>query len=263
MPPATPPGSPVATAGTSRSHSLVMCPRSAYRRRWRRCACRPVVARRCGWRSSAGHVRQGTLRHPLGRTGRRRVRLRHLAGGLRRSLRRARLPVDPKPLRPHLTISRSGERVAWEQVTRDVETLASYAGPGVDGGRPAPHGERDRAHRNAAQNLDTRRSPPHPLGAHDNNGPCQLLGVLGGRGAAEEHVVPARPALDRPIAGRRVGCRASRSKHREGGHGRGVHCRLALVFEEGARATSARHLAARRGRGNRRQRCGVRLETAG
>jgi 2'-5' RNA ligase len=55
--------------------------------------------------------------------------LRRLGGGLRRSLRRARLSVDPKPLRPHLTISRPGERVAWEQVARDVETLAAYAGP--------------------------------------------------------------------------------------------------------------------------------------
>ncbi len=55
--------------------------------------------------------------------------LRRLGGGLQRNLRRARLPVDPKPLRPHLTISRPGERVTWEQVARDVETLATYAGP--------------------------------------------------------------------------------------------------------------------------------------
>ena len=55
--------------------------------------------------------------------------LRRLGGGLRRNLRRARLSVDPKPLRPHLTISRPGERVTWEQVARDVETLAAYTGP--------------------------------------------------------------------------------------------------------------------------------------
>jgi 2'-5' RNA ligase len=55
--------------------------------------------------------------------------LRRLGSGLRRQLRRARLSVDPKPLRPHLTISRPGERVTWEQVDRDVGTLAAYAGP--------------------------------------------------------------------------------------------------------------------------------------
>jgi 2'-5' RNA ligase len=55
--------------------------------------------------------------------------LRRLAGALRRDLRRARLPVDDKPLRPHLTISRPGERVSKEQVAADVETLSGYVGP--------------------------------------------------------------------------------------------------------------------------------------
>ena len=55
--------------------------------------------------------------------------LRRLGGSLRRDLRRARLPFDAKPLHPHLTISRPGERVSREQVAADVETLAGYVGP--------------------------------------------------------------------------------------------------------------------------------------
>jgi 2'-5' RNA ligase len=55
--------------------------------------------------------------------------LRELGGVLRRGLRRARLPFDAKPLRPHLTLSRPGDRVSAEQVARDVETLSAYAGP--------------------------------------------------------------------------------------------------------------------------------------
>jgi RNA 2',3'-cyclic 3'-phosphodiesterase len=55
--------------------------------------------------------------------------LRRLGSSLRRDLRRARLPLDAKPLHPHLTISRPGERVSREQVAADVETLSGYAGP--------------------------------------------------------------------------------------------------------------------------------------
>jgi 2'-5' RNA ligase len=55
--------------------------------------------------------------------------LRRLGGSLRRDLRRARLPSDAKPLHPHLTISRPGERVSREQVAADVETLSGYVGP--------------------------------------------------------------------------------------------------------------------------------------
>ena len=55
--------------------------------------------------------------------------LRQLGGSLRRDLRRARLPFDAKPLHPHLTISRPGERVSLELVAADVETLSGYVGP--------------------------------------------------------------------------------------------------------------------------------------
>jgi 2'-5' RNA ligase len=52
-----------------------------------------------------------------------------LGSALRRGLRKARLPVDDKPLRPHLTISRPGARVLPEQVAADVATLSGYVGP--------------------------------------------------------------------------------------------------------------------------------------
>ena len=55
--------------------------------------------------------------------------MRSLGGALRRGLRKARLPVDEKPLRPHLTISRPGARVAPEQIAADVATLSRYVGP--------------------------------------------------------------------------------------------------------------------------------------
>jgi 2'-5' RNA ligase len=55
--------------------------------------------------------------------------LRRLARILQRSLRRARLPVDERPPRPHLTIARPGARVTPEDVAADVTTLAGYEGP--------------------------------------------------------------------------------------------------------------------------------------
>ncbi len=55
--------------------------------------------------------------------------LRALGSALRRGLRKARLPVDEKPLRPHLTISRPGTRVSPAQVGADVQTLSTYVGP--------------------------------------------------------------------------------------------------------------------------------------
>ena len=55
--------------------------------------------------------------------------LRALADGVRRGLRRARIPHDDKPFRPHLTISRPGARVGADLIAADVATLASYAGP--------------------------------------------------------------------------------------------------------------------------------------
>lgn len=55
--------------------------------------------------------------------------LRRLARLLQRSLRRARLPVDERPPRPHLTIARPGSRVTPDDVAADVAALASYEGP--------------------------------------------------------------------------------------------------------------------------------------
>jgi len=55
--------------------------------------------------------------------------LRELSETVRRELRRARLPLDTKGFRPHLTISRPGTRVERDLIAADVETLASYVGP--------------------------------------------------------------------------------------------------------------------------------------
>jgi 2'-5' RNA ligase len=45
---------------------------------------------------------------------------------VRRELRRVRLPFDRKPLRPHLTLARPGDRV---DVREDLVALDAYAGP--------------------------------------------------------------------------------------------------------------------------------------
>ncbi len=55
--------------------------------------------------------------------------LRRLARLLQRALRRARLPVDERPPRPHLTIARPGQRVPAGQIATDVGRLSSYEGP--------------------------------------------------------------------------------------------------------------------------------------
>jgi 2'-5' RNA ligase len=55
--------------------------------------------------------------------------VRALSGVLRRELRRAKLPFDDKPYRPHLTLARPGDRVTAEAIARDVERLDGYAGP--------------------------------------------------------------------------------------------------------------------------------------
>jgi 2'-5' RNA ligase len=79
--------------------------------------------------------------------------LRSLSQGLARSLRQARLPVDRKPFRPHVTLARCGDRLTDEQVSADLDTLAGYAGPfwtvgsvdlvsSVLGPRPAYRSER-------------------------------------------------------------------------------------------------------------------------
>jgi 2'-5' RNA ligase len=55
--------------------------------------------------------------------------LRAMSAAIRRRLRRARLPYDRKPLRPHLTIARPGDRVARAPLQADLATLRGYAGP--------------------------------------------------------------------------------------------------------------------------------------
>ncbi|MEH1166378.1 RNA 2',3'-cyclic phosphodiesterase [Micromonospora sp. CPCC 205539] len=52
-----------------------------------------------------------------------------LAGLIRARLRRARLPYDDRPLRPHLTVARPGDRVDAADVEADRATLDDYQGP--------------------------------------------------------------------------------------------------------------------------------------
>jgi 2'-5' RNA ligase len=52
--------------------------------------------------------------------------LRELSVAVRRRLKRSRLPYDDKPLRPHLTLARPGDRVP---VVDDVTALKGYEGP--------------------------------------------------------------------------------------------------------------------------------------
>lgn len=52
-----------------------------------------------------------------------------VARGLRRFLRRARLPYDDRPFRPHLTLAYPGDRIDRELLGADVAALAGYAGP--------------------------------------------------------------------------------------------------------------------------------------
>jgi 2'-5' RNA ligase len=52
-----------------------------------------------------------------------------LASSVSRYLRRAKLPVDPKPFRPHLTLARPGERLEREEIDGDLAQLRGHAGP--------------------------------------------------------------------------------------------------------------------------------------
>lgn len=52
-----------------------------------------------------------------------------LARSVRRQLKRARLPFDPKPFRPHLTLARPGGRLDPAEVAEDLATLRAYRGP--------------------------------------------------------------------------------------------------------------------------------------
>jgi 2'-5' RNA ligase len=55
--------------------------------------------------------------------------LRGLAGAARRSLKKARLPYDDRPWKPHLTIARPGDRLDRAAVDADRAALADYRGP--------------------------------------------------------------------------------------------------------------------------------------
>jgi 2'-5' RNA ligase len=55
--------------------------------------------------------------------------LKALARTLRRELRRGRLPYDDKPLRPHLTLARPGDRLAPDAIAADLVALDGYEGP--------------------------------------------------------------------------------------------------------------------------------------
>lgn len=52
-----------------------------------------------------------------------------LSKGVRRQLKRARLEYDPKPLRPHLTVARPGDRLDRVAVEADRAALDAYEGP--------------------------------------------------------------------------------------------------------------------------------------
>jgi 2'-5' RNA ligase len=52
-----------------------------------------------------------------------------LANGVRRELRRARVPFDHKSFKPHLTLARPGDRLAEEQLRSDLAALDTYVGP--------------------------------------------------------------------------------------------------------------------------------------
>jgi 2'-5' RNA ligase len=55
--------------------------------------------------------------------------LRSLGDAVRRELRHARVPYDRKPLRPHLTFARPGERLPAADLAADLATLRAYEGP--------------------------------------------------------------------------------------------------------------------------------------
>lgn len=55
--------------------------------------------------------------------------LREMARHVRRELRRSRLPYDEKPLKPHLTVARPGDRIPADAVAADLSALRGYRGP--------------------------------------------------------------------------------------------------------------------------------------
>jgi len=55
--------------------------------------------------------------------------LADLAKAVRRQLKAARLPFDPKPFRPHLTLARPADRLPAEALAADLAALKAYEGP--------------------------------------------------------------------------------------------------------------------------------------
>ncbi|WP_422774586.1 2'-5' RNA ligase family protein [Plantactinospora sp. WMMC1484] len=55
--------------------------------------------------------------------------LHRLAETIRRELRRSRIPFDWRPLRPHLTLARPGDRLDRASIDEDLSVLDSYLGP--------------------------------------------------------------------------------------------------------------------------------------
>lgn len=56
-------------------------------------------------------------------------RLERLGRAVRRELRRYRVPYDRKPLRPHLTLARPGDRLPAADLDADLAALGGYQGP--------------------------------------------------------------------------------------------------------------------------------------
>ncbi|GAB4049860.1 RNA 2',3'-cyclic phosphodiesterase [Catellatospora paridis] len=55
--------------------------------------------------------------------------LHELADRLRTALTAARIPFDPRPYQPHLTLARPGDRLAADELRRIMDQLDAYAGP--------------------------------------------------------------------------------------------------------------------------------------
>ena len=55
--------------------------------------------------------------------------LRELSAATRRSLKRAKIPYDHKPFRPHLTLARPADRLSADELARDLAALNAYEGP--------------------------------------------------------------------------------------------------------------------------------------
>lgn len=55
--------------------------------------------------------------------------LRALSKNVRRELRKARLSYDEKPMRPHVTLARPGDRLPADAIAADLAALDGYEGP--------------------------------------------------------------------------------------------------------------------------------------